>query len=145
MAGRSPGGPDHPDRRDAGVATAELAAALPALIAVLLAAVWVLTAVSAQERCIDAARVGARAAARGEPDSVVRRWATRIAPPGADVTVTRMDGTVRVDVRATMRPAGSVGHLLPTVSLDGSAIGPAEPDLAGAGGGNVSSGGDGGG
>ncbi|MGF7234329.1 MAG: TadE family type IV pilus minor pilin [Frankia sp.] len=111
------------------MATAELAAALPALIAVLLAAVWVLTAVSAQERCVDAARVGARAAARGESDPVVRRWAIAIAPRGAEVTVTRTAGTVRVDVRAAMHPAGSIGGLLPAVSLEASVVGPAEPDL----------------
>jgi Flp pilus assembly protein TadG len=114
------------------MATAELAAVLPALVAVLLAAVWVLTAVSAQERCVDAARVGARAAARGESDAVVRRWAGALAPPGARVTVVRGTGTVRVEVWAALRPAGAVADMLPALTLHASVTGPAELGLAAA-------------
>ncbi|HMA46647.1 MAG TPA: TadE family protein [Frankiaceae bacterium] len=54
-------GPGVPLRRrrgppDRGYATAELAVALPSLVLVLLAAVWVLSVVSTQARCVEAAR-----------------------------------------------------------------------------------------
>jgi hypothetical protein len=113
-------------RRDLGQTTAELAVGLPTLVLVLLAAVWILSATSAQAKCVDAARVGARAAARGEPDPVVRRWAAAVAPPGASVTVSRAAGTVRVEVRLRLRPAGALTELLPGVVISQSVTGPAE-------------------
>ncbi|AEH11559.1 MULTISPECIES: TadE family type IV pilus minor pilin [Protofrankia] len=62
---------------DGGQATAELAVAIPSLVLVLLIAIWVVSAVSVQARCAEAARIGARAAARGETDEMVRTWAGR--------------------------------------------------------------------
>ncbi|MET9110719.1 TadE family type IV pilus minor pilin, partial [Streptomyces zhihengii] len=54
-------------RGDRGSVTAEAAVALPALVAFALALVWALMAAAAQIQCVDAARAGARAAARSEP------------------------------------------------------------------------------
>lgn len=86
--------------------TAETAVVLPVLLLVLAAAVAVVSVLGAQLRCVDAAREGARAAARGEETAVVAELAGRIAPAGAAVTVT-IDGTdVRVTVTAPVSPLG---------------------------------------
>ena len=52
---------------DAGYATVEAALAIPSLVLFAVALASVLTGVATQIRCVDAARLGARAAARGEP------------------------------------------------------------------------------
>ena len=52
--------------------TAETAVVLPVLLLVLAGAVAAVTVVGAQLRCVDAAREGARAAARGEDVATVR-------------------------------------------------------------------------
>lgn len=88
--------------------TAETAVVLPVLLLVLLCAVAAVTVVGAQLRCVDAAREGARAAARGEPDAVVAELAGRVAPEGADTAV-RADGDrVRVTVSVELAPLGPV-------------------------------------
>ncbi|MEU6365403.1 TadE family type IV pilus minor pilin [Streptomyces sp. NPDC046931] len=80
--------------------TAEAAVALPALVLFAMALVWALLAASAQIQCVDAARAGARAAARQEPAGVVRRVARQAAPDGARVTVSRQGDLVHVVVVA---------------------------------------------
>jgi Flp pilus assembly protein TadG len=102
---------------DAGSATAEAAVVLPALMAVLAMAVGVVVAVGAQLRCFDAARVGARVAARGDSDAAVRSAAAAVAPRGAVITLTRKDGLIEVHVHA--RVLGT--RLLPAVPVEGSA------------------------
>lgn len=88
--------------------TAETAVVLPVLLLVLACAVAAVTVVGAQLRCVDAAREGARAAARGETDAVVAELAGRVAPAGA-VTAVRPDGDrVRVTVSAEVAPLGPV-------------------------------------
>ena len=89
--------------------TAETAVALPALVLVAAALVWALLAASTQIQCVDAARAGARAAARQEPPGVVREMAEQAAPDGARVTVSRQGDLVHVAVAA--RPPGL--HALP--------------------------------
>lgn len=84
--------------------TAETAVVLPALVLFAMALVWALLAASAQIQCVDAARAGARAAARQEPPGVVREMARQAAPRGARVTVSRQGDMVRVVVVA--RPPG---------------------------------------
>ncbi|MEU6811056.1 TadE family type IV pilus minor pilin [Streptomyces sp. NPDC046831] len=93
--------PGHERRADSGFVTAEAATALPVLVLVVTTLVWGLLVVLAQIQCVDAARVGARAAARQDPDSAVTRVAREAAPHGARVTVTRGGGHVRVVVEAT--------------------------------------------
>ncbi|HJX42614.1 MAG TPA: TadE family type IV pilus minor pilin, partial [Geodermatophilus sp.] len=52
--------------------TAETAVVLPVLLLVLAAVVAAVVVVGAQLRCVDAAREGARAAARGEDPAAVQ-------------------------------------------------------------------------
>lgn len=81
--------------------SAEIAVALPALLVLLALALGVLTLAIDGIRCVDAARVGARAAARGDPGAEAAR---RAAPAGAAVAVGRQGDTVTVTVRAPRRP-----------------------------------------
>ncbi len=83
-----------------GAVTAEIAAALPALVVIIMAAVWLVVVALAQLRCADAAREAARAAARGEDTMAASRLAETVGPDGADVQI-RIDGSlVTVDVSA---------------------------------------------
>ncbi|SFP17895.1 TadE-like protein [Geodermatophilus dictyosporus] len=88
--------------------TAETAVVLPVLLLVLAAVVAAVVVVGAQLRCVDAAREGARAAARGEDPAVVRAVTARAAPDGAVTTVAVSGGEVRVTVRAEVVPVGPV-------------------------------------
>ncbi|MFF7902766.1 MULTISPECIES: TadE family type IV pilus minor pilin [unclassified Streptomyces] len=85
---------------DAGFVTAEAAMVLPVLVLVVTTLVWVLLVVLAQIQCVDAARAGARAAARQDPEGSVTRVARDVAPHGAKVTVTRRGDHVHVLVVA---------------------------------------------
>ncbi|WP_244523800.1 TadE family type IV pilus minor pilin [Blastococcus sp. DSM 46786] len=93
-------------RGEAGMVTAETAVVLPVLLLVLAGAVAAVTVVGAQLRCVDAAREGARAAARGEDAAVVAEWAGRAAPAGARTGLTGSGDEVRVTVAAEVRPLG---------------------------------------
>lgn len=84
---------------DAGYATVEAALAIPSLVLFAVALAGVLTGVATQIRCVDAARLGARAAARGEPATDVQTAVTRAAP-GSSVHVTTEDGLIHVSVAA---------------------------------------------
>ncbi|MFI8204782.1 TadE family type IV pilus minor pilin [Streptomyces sp. NPDC085937] len=89
------------DRRgDRGFVTAESALVLPVLVLFVTALVWGLLVVSAQIQCVDAARAGARAAARQDPPDAVVEVAREAAPAGARVTVSRDADQVRVTVAA---------------------------------------------
>ncbi|MER7778230.1 TadE family type IV pilus minor pilin [Streptomyces sp. NPDC096191] len=87
-------------RSDGGFVTAETAVVLPVLVVFAMALVWGLLVVAAQIQCVDAARTGARAAARQDPDGAVVELAREAAPRGARVTVAREAGLVRVVVVA---------------------------------------------
>jgi hypothetical protein len=80
--------------------TAESAVVLPVLVMFAMALVWGLMIVAAQIQCVDAARTGARAAARQDPSETVVRLAREAAPPGAEITVSRGAEHVRVVVVA---------------------------------------------
>lgn len=83
--------------------TAELAVAMPALLLVTMACVWALAAVAVHVRCLDAARTGARALARGEEPGVVRALAADNAPDGARVELLVIGaGLAAVDVRSRL-------------------------------------------
>jgi Flp pilus assembly protein TadG len=115
-------------RRDGGMATAELAVVLPALVLVVGAALTAVSVLLSQLRCVDAAREGARAAARGEPAEVVRSAAVRVAPAAAAVDIGREGEVVRVTVSAT---AGKGGGLLPTFRVTATAVALHEPESTG--------------
>jgi Flp pilus assembly protein TadG len=88
--------------------TAETAVVLPVLLLVLAASVAAVTVVGAQLRCVDAAREGARAAARGEPVAVVEALVARAGPDGAVAAVAVGAEEVRVTVSADIAPLGPV-------------------------------------
>lgn len=85
---------------DQGFVTAESAVVLPVLVMFAMALVWGLLVVAAQIQCVDAARTGARAAARQDPADAVIEVAREAAPRGATVTVGRNGDEVRVVVVA---------------------------------------------
>jgi Flp pilus assembly protein TadG len=111
-------------RRDDGMVTAETAVVLPVLLLVLAGAVAVVVVVGGQLRCIDAAREGVRAAARGDTADVARSVAAHAAPPGAATTLSRSDTAVTVTVTASVRPLGAVPL---SVRLSASATALREP------------------
>jgi hypothetical protein len=86
--------------RDRGYVTAEAAVVIPCMALLLGMLLWGLGAVSVQLRCGDAARAGARAAARGEPVTVAVEVAREAAPDGATVQVVRDGDLYRVRVQA---------------------------------------------
>jgi hypothetical protein len=100
--------------------TAEAALVLPVLLLVLAAAVAALAVVGAQVRCVDAAREGARAAARGEPAPEVVALARQVAPDGSRVTVAADGDRVVVSVAVEVAPLGPV-PLRIAVSADATA------------------------
>lgn len=111
---------------DRGAVTAEAAMAIPVLAVFVLALLWALMAASAQIRCVDAARAGARAAARSEPEAQVREAALSAAPGRARIEVERTGELWRVRVAA---PTPGPGPL--AVTLRAEAVASAE-DMVGA-------------
>jgi Flp pilus assembly protein TadG len=98
---------------DAGYVTAETAMVLPVLALLLVAALWAVAVAGAQLRCVDAARDGARAAARGESDADAIAVAKVAAPDGADVELGRTADRVVVVVRARVGPAAGPLKAIP--------------------------------
>ncbi|WP_432928730.1 TadE family type IV pilus minor pilin [Microbispora sp. CA-135349] len=107
--------------------TAETAVALPALVLVLTASLWVVTIAGAQLRCVDAAQAGARAAARGEATEEVSATVLRLAPEGATVSISAGADTTRVEVIATVRPP--FRSPLPPARLRAAAVAATEPGV----------------
>jgi Flp pilus assembly protein TadG len=111
---------------DEGTATAELAVMLPALVLVLVVALWSVSAVTGQLRCVDAARTAARALARGDSPASAVAAARAAAPAGARVVVSREGDLVVVDVSARSRLPGRWSGGLPGLTLSGRAVAPVE-------------------
>jgi Flp pilus assembly protein TadG len=110
--------------------TAEAALALPVLVLVLAGAVAALAVLGAQLRCVDAAREGVRAAARGEDTDTVASLVASSAPEGARVRVEGPDEErVAVTVTAEVTPLGGVPW---SVEVSASAVARPEPGGAGA-------------
>jgi hypothetical protein len=105
----------------------EIAVALPALVLVLVIALWGVTAAGAEVACVDAARAGARAAARGEDLTAVRAAVAKAMPPGARIEITRGPETTRVTVTVAVRPPRGV--LLPALILREHAEALSEPGV----------------
>lgn len=115
---RAPGAArDLRDRTDrqGGFATAELAAALPAIVLLLLTGLFAVNAVATQTRCADAAREAVLAQARGEDGHAA---AGRHLPPKAHVDIDSTGDIVTAEVSAQVRPLGS---LLPAMTVTGRA------------------------
>ncbi|HEX6353386.1 MAG TPA: TadE family type IV pilus minor pilin [Actinophytocola sp.] len=98
-----------------------MAIALSTFLIVLGMVLYCLAAAADQVRCLDAAREAARQAARGEPEQA-RNAAARIAPAGAQITISTQGAHIHVDVRAA--PAGGV---LPGMRLHAQAFAVREP------------------
>jgi hypothetical protein len=79
---------------------------LPVLVLVLAAVLWGVAASAAQLRCIDAARAGARAVARGDGVALGTAAARAAAPKGATVRVRRLGPLVEVLVSARVAATG---------------------------------------
>jgi len=110
-----------PGRGDGGYVTAEAAMVIPTLVTVAALLVWGLMAAAAQIRCVDAARAGARAAARAETPADVLRVARAAAPAGAQVSVRKSGGMVRVRVTVA-RPRFPVTLTDEAAALDEDAV-----------------------
>jgi Flp pilus assembly protein TadG len=111
--------------------TAETAVVLPVLFLVLAGAVAAVTVVGAQLRCVDAAREGARAAARGEDVAAVITLAGRAGPEGARTTVSGAGTEVHVTVSAEVTP---LGPLPLAIEVSAEAVAAREPGTPGSGG-----------
>ncbi|MFD9563722.1 TadE family type IV pilus minor pilin [Streptomyces sp. NPDC059994] len=104
---------------DRGFVTAEAAVVIPTLAAFALALLWGLMAAAAKIECLDAARAGARAAARSEAEQSVLAAARSAAPAGARVALRRDGDLWRVRVEA---PAPGPRALALTLSGDAAAL-----------------------
>ena len=93
--------------------------AIPVLVAFALALVWALVAAADQIRCVDAARAGARAAARSEPEAAVLSAARAAAPGRARVEVRRAGELWRVRVEA---PTPGPGAARPDAERGGGCV-----------------------
>lgn len=106
--------------------TAETAVVLPVLVLVLAALLQVVAAAGAQLRCVDAARLAARAAARGEGAQAVRSAALTAAPAGATLEMDHEGGMLQATVSAPASGAWWLPGLVPGVTLTASATAAAE-------------------
>ena len=120
-----PAGQRRRERHDAGYVTAESAVVLPVLVLFTAMLLWGLLAATAQIRCVDAARAGARAAARSEPKDAVLAVTGTAAPHGARIALRREGDLVRVRVTARSVGPGRLARLL-SVTVGADAVASAE-------------------
>lgn len=85
------------------MATAEFAVALPAVVLVLAVALTAIGAGIDQVRCVDAARLAARALARGDNVAEARALARTAAPAGASVDLASGGELTRASVSVARR------------------------------------------
>lgn len=114
------------------MATAELALTIPTLMLLLAVGVWLQSAVALQARCLDAARAGARAVARGDPDPTVRARLAADLPADASISIGHQGGQVTVTVRALVPVPGGLSALVAAPAVSGTATGAEEPAAASA-------------
>jgi Flp pilus assembly protein TadG len=106
--------------------TAEFAVALPAFMVVVVAAVAAVAAVTAQLRCVDAASVAARMAARGDDGVAIRLTALATAPRSAELQLARTAGVVRATVSARLTVPG-LHVVLPGIDVSATSVDATEP------------------
>ena len=102
---------------------------LPVLVILLAAALWSIAIAADRLSCLDAARDGARAAARGESAAAVVAAAKAAGPAGSVVEVTRAGDQVSVLVRVRVGPASGVLARLPAPVVAVTAV--ARSEVAG--------------
>jgi hypothetical protein len=98
------------NQRDRGMVTAELAVSLLSLLLVTAVLLWAVGVAGLRLRCSEAARAGARAAARGDSAAEIER-AARLVLPGAVVRVTSGAGELSVEVAVSAAPPVPAVHL----------------------------------
>jgi Flp pilus assembly protein TadG len=106
--------------------TAELALALPLLLAVTVGLVWLLAVAAAQIRVVDAARESARAVARGDDAGQARDLGLRIAPAGARLSVSSSGGRVVAESSAVVERPGGLFDFLPGLEVSARSVALAE-------------------
>jgi Flp pilus assembly protein TadG len=116
-----------PTRTQRGAVTAEVAIALPVLLTLLFLGIWLIGVVTANIRCIDAARDVARAVARGESAETAQEIGRRTAPDNATITVTRTNSDIHVTVTATPEGNASLLAALPATPITAEATLQSEP------------------
>jgi hypothetical protein len=87
---------------ESGLATAETAVALPAIVVLVAGSLTLPVALAAQLRATDAAREAARAAARGDDGAAVQAAVAAI-DRSAHVTLRRGDGLIHAEVAVRAR------------------------------------------
>lgn len=107
--------------RDAGMVSAELAAAVPAVLLTLVVGVTAVRLGVDEVRCVDAARLAARALARGDSEAAARELAVRSGPAASAVSVLGQGSDVVVVVTAERDVAG-----LGRITVQGTATAPRE-------------------
>ena len=110
------------DRDESGAATAELAMALPLLVAVTVGLVWLLAVGAAQLRVVDAAREAARVAARGDSTEAAVSQGLQVAPEGSRVTVAVAGDRVRAAAVGRVAGPGGLFDFLPAVTVHAEAV-----------------------
>jgi Flp pilus assembly protein TadG len=109
-------------RPERGAVTAELALGLPLLVAVTIGLVWLLAVGAAQIRTVDAARETARAVARGDDVGEAVARGRRVAPEGAEVSVSTGGGQVVASSSARVDGPGGLFGFLPAVTVRAEAV-----------------------
>ena len=116
-------------RASSGFVTAEFAVSFPVIAVILTLALSAVGAAAAEVRCVDAARTGARALARGETPAAAEAAARAAAPPGARIRVIRRGSEIRVEVSGRAPLLGPIAGRRWTVPVAGSAAAEAEPGV----------------
>jgi len=93
-------------QRDRGMVSAELAAAIPALLIVLVVGLTAVRLGVDEVRCVDAARQAARALARGDSEASAAGVAARAGPAGSTIRLRTAGPEVTVEVAAERDLAG---------------------------------------
>jgi Flp pilus assembly protein TadG len=114
-------------RAEEGTVTAEVAILLPMLMATIVFGFWVVGVVTANIRCVDAARDVARAVARGESPEAARSIGERAAPSGAVVEITRDGDYINVTVTTSRTPDWPIFKQLPAIPVEAKATIRSEP------------------
>ena len=102
--------------------TAELAMAVPLLLALTVGLVWLLSLGVAQVRVVDATREAARAVARGDPTDAAVARGLQVAPTGTDLSVSAAEGRVVVRGTVSVDGIGGLFDVLPAVRLTAEAV-----------------------
>jgi Flp pilus assembly protein TadG len=106
--------------------TAEFAVALPALVVVVVAALFGVIAMTDQLRCADAAATAARLAGRGDSIAEARAVALHAAPRGAVLSIQQTASTTIAIVTFRLRPPGALRRL-PAITFTERSVAPREP------------------